>query len=789
MPVVREMGRGASRIYELGSVTRIGRGLENEVRINDSMVSLRHAEIRRVAEGQHRLVDLQSKHGTTVGGRKVAEAVLHHGDEIGVGAARLRYEEHPVTEDLLPDALTLRRIALIESSFRPASAIARPEELARDYERLRVAFELTRAIGVEHDTAALIDRILDTALRLFQGDRAAIALLDGAGNPTAQLAKLRSGERVEMPLSTRMLSEVLASRSGVVTTDTAEDARFNRSASVLALQIRSAMCVPIVYQNEVLGVLQLDSRGAANAFTEKDLELLLAIASQAAMAIKNAKLVARVQTVIAEDWKRLERVMHALPEGVLLLDAGNLLSLTNARADELLPLVSEARRGDILTQVGGVPIDELLARGADDLTELTVPGSPARSFTVSAAHTAGKAAAEAETVVVIREVTEERQREARSNQHEKLALIGQLAGGIAHDFNNLLAVILNYSDFVRDEVTSDPVREDIDQIKEAARRAAELTKQLLAFSRREMISPKVFDLDRLVVNMNRMMLRALGEQVVVQTVAAPEPLLVKADSSRIEQVLMNLLVNARDAMPRGGTITVESSLVELDAHAAEGFALPAGPYGVVSVRDTGTGMTPEVMAHVFEPFFTTKERGKGTGLGLATAYGIVKQVGGHISVESTPGVGTTFRIMLPVTDERLASEAASTSHLAATERQTVLLVEDETGVRDVTRRILGQAGYQVVEACDGETALAVLAKHPGRIHLLLTDLVMPGMSGKELAERVTRERRDTPVLFMSGYIDRDVAGEGLFADGRTLLTKPFSREELLRRVRASLPVR
>jgi hypothetical protein len=534
-------------------------------------------------------------------------------------------------------------------------------------------------------------------------------------------------------------------------------------------------------------VLQLDSKGAVEPFTEKDLELFIAIASQAAMAIKNAKLVARVQTVIAEDWKRLERVMHALPEGVLLLDAGNRLSLTNSRADELLPLVSQARRGNVLEHIGGVSIDELLARRAGDLTELTVPGTPPRVFTVSAAHTAGKAAGEAETVVVIRDVTEEREREARANQQEKLALIGQLAGGVAHDFNNLLAVILNYSDFVRDDVQTESVRDDIDQIKEAARRAAELTKQLLAFSRREMISPRVFDLDRLVANMNRMMLRTLGEQIVFRTIPSPDPLPVKADPSRIEQVLMNLLVNARDAMPKGGTITVESSLLELDAQAAASLTLTPGPYGVISVRDTGTGMPAEVMTHVFEPFFTTKERGKGTGLGLATAYGIVKQVGGHISVESTPGAGTTFQVMLPTTEEGLPSEGVMAGQLIAPAHETVLLVEDESGVRELTRRILSQAGYQVIEASNGEDALVLLGKHTGRIHLLLSDLVMPGMSGKELAERVVREHREIPVLFMSGYIDRDVAGEGLFADGRTLITKPFTREELLRRVRASLP--
>jgi signal transduction histidine kinase/pSer/pThr/pTyr-binding forkhead associated (FHA) protein/ActR/RegA family two-component response regulator len=789
MPVLRELGRGGTQVFQLGACEVIGRGRESTIHIADGMVSHRHAQVRCTPHGEVWIADLGSKHGTLVAGKRIGEALLHHGDQILVGNTRLRFEDRPMTEELLGEALSVRAATLLESTFRPASTISEPSELSRDYERLRVAFELTRAIGVEHDPAALIDRVLDTALRLFRGDRAAIALLDGAGNPTAQLAKLRTGEPVEMPLSSRMLCEVLTTRGGLIITNASTDERFKLSDSVTALRICSAMCVPIVYQDELLGVLQLDSTSTSHAFNEKDLDLFTAIASQAAMAIKNAKLVARVQAVIAEDWRRLERVIHALPAGVLLLDAESRLTLTNSLADRLLPSISEAKRGEVLAHIGGASIRELLEGGGSRSAEVTTSDTRPRTFSIAAAHTTGETATEEETVIVVREVTEERLREAHENQQEKLALIGQLAGGVAHDFNNLLGVILNYADFVHDAVTDEEVRRDIEQIKDAGMRAAELTKQLLAVSRREMISPRVFDLDHLVVTMGRMMQRTLGEHIVFRSVPSREPLPVKADPSRIEQVLMNLLVNARDAMPHGGTLTVGCTLVELGEHDAVRLSLASGAYAVLSVTDTGVGMPADVMSHIFEPFFTTKERGKGTGLGLASASGIVEQVGGHISVSSSAGVGTTFQVMLPITDERMASESSNAKLPLAHGRETVLVVEDEPGVRQLTRRILDQAGYRVIDAPDGERALELLAAQRGEIDLLLTDLVMPGMSGKELAERATAQQPGLHVLYMSGYIDRDVAGQGLFAKDRKLLTKPFSRDALLDHLRAALPAR
>jgi signal transduction histidine kinase/CheY-like chemotaxis protein len=789
MAFLHDLSGHPARSFELGPTTTIGRAPDSTVTVLDSMVSLRHAEVRRTGESEYRLVDLGSRYGTIVGDQRVTDVVLRDGDEILLGATRLRFQSGSEALDPLgplPESMPLRRLSVREPSFRPASEIPVHEDLAREYDRLRVALEVTRAIGGEHDPELLLERILDTAIRLFQAGRAAILLLDGAGNPTAQLARLRNGASVKIPLSTRMLSEVMATRSGVVTADAGSDTRFNRSASVHALRLRSAMCVPMIHHDELLGVMQLDSQLGDDPFTEKDLDLLLAVTGQVALAIKNATLVQQIKKVTLDDWQRLERVLQALPAGVLLLDEERRLAMTNGRANELLPHLSRGAAGEIIEALGGVSIDSLLTRGGPSSCEVVTAGPPRKIFTLSASYASAEVSRRSETVVVIQEVTEERERESRENQQGRLALIGQLAGGIAHDFNNLLGVILSYADFIGERVTEPEVLDDVREVKDAALRAAELTKQLLAFSRRELITLRVFDLNELVAEMRRLMERAIGGAIVLQISGAPAPIRIKADRSRIEQVLLNLVVNARDAMPKGGSLRVETELVSLDAAAAAPLGVAPGTFGVIVVHDTGGGMSPEVVARVFEPFFTTKERGKGTGLGLATAYGTVKQVGGHIAVESSVGVGTTFRLLLPATDENEPIADGRRRSAVPAGSETVLLAEDEPAVRELTRRTLASAGYVVVAAANGAEALRLLEEHPGPIDLLLTDLVMPGLSGKQLAERVCARRPGVRVVYISGYVDRDVVEEGPDDDGWSLLPKPFTREALLQTVRDAL---
>jgi signal transduction histidine kinase/ActR/RegA family two-component response regulator len=378
--------------------------------------------------------------------------------------------------------------------------------------------------------------------------------------------------------------------------------------------------------------------------------------------------------------------------------------------------------------------------------------------------------------------------EARVHQSERLESVGQLAGGIAHDFNNLLAVILNYSAFVTDELGEDhPARADVDEIRRAADRAAALTQQLLIFSRRERVKPEVFDINDVVSDTEKLLRRTLGEHVELVTTLASDLWPVEADRGQLEQVLVNLAVNARDAMPEGGRLTVETSNLEfaddlVTAHAA----LPPGRYSRITTTDTGTGMSREVADRVFEPFYTTKPKGSGTGLGLATVFGIVAQAGGHIDLYSEPGLGSVFKIYLPAAEGAVPSPVEKgASELHVTRGETVLLVEDEPAVRELTRRILSRHGYVVLNAGGGQEGLESLERHNDEVDLLLTDAVMPKMSGRELAEQVSALQPGVGVLYMSGYTGDVVARQG----GVRLLEKPFTAEQLLAAVRAALESR
>lgn len=371
--------------------------------------------------------------------------------------------------------------------------------------------------------------------------------------------------------------------------------------------------------------------------------------------------------------------------------------------------------------------------------------------------------------------------EARLHQSERLESVGQLAGGIAHDFNNLLAVILNYASFVTEELGEEhPARSDVEEIRRAADRAAALTQQLLIFSRRERVRPEVLDLNEVVSDTEKLLRRTLGEHVELVTDLASDLEPIEADRGQLEQVLVNLAVNARDAMPDGGSLTVETSHVELaEELVTAGPAVPPGRYARITVTDTGTGMSREVAERVFEPFYTTKPKGSGTGLGLATVYGIVAQAGGHIDLYSEPGLGTVFKLYLPATESSVASPAESDFEPRRGHGETILLVEDEPAVRELTRRILSRHGYAVLEAQGPLEALETFEGHEGEVDLLLTDVVMPQMSGSELAQRISASQPEVNVLYMSGYTDDFVARQGVADDGVRLLEKPFSSDQLL----------
>ncbi|HKW47838.1 MAG TPA: ATP-binding protein, partial [Gemmatimonadaceae bacterium] len=376
------------------------------------------------------------------------------------------------------------------------------------------------------------------------------------------------------------------------------------------------------------------------------------------------------------------------------------------------------------------------------------------------------------------DTTARKELELQLAQSQRMEAVGRLAGGVAHDFNNLLTVIKSYSTMLLEALEGDGRREDVEEIAAAADRAGALTRQLLAFSRRQMMQPRPLHLNVVVTDIEKMLRRLIGEDITLVTRLESDLWLVHADPGQIEQVVMNLAVNARDAMPDGGRLTIETTNITRDARR----------YVMLAITDTGVGMTPEVRAHLFEPFFTTKERGKGTGLGLSTVYGIVKQSGGDIAVHAEPGRGATFKIFLPryVLDQTARADVEQIAPAAPRGSETILLVEDDPSLRLLAERILRSYGYTVLVASTGQRALTLVEAFTGTIHLVTTDVVMPEMSGTILVERLVSIVPNIRVLFMSGYTDDEVVRRGIFDRRAGFLQKPFTPDQLAFKVREVL---
>jgi nitrogen-specific signal transduction histidine kinase/CheY-like chemotaxis protein len=387
------------------------------------------------------------------------------------------------------------------------------------------------------------------------------------------------------------------------------------------------------------------------------------------------------------------------------------------------------------------------------------------------------------------DITERKALETQLQQSRKMEAVGRLAGGIAHDFNNLLTIISGYTELAlsRPQLPGE-AHADIERIENASGRAAALVRQLLAFSRKQVLQPKILDLNKIVLNLDSLLRRLMDERIDMVTRVKDDLGKVKADPAQVEQVIMNLVVNARDAMPEGGQLVVETCNTELDAnYAVEHVSVKPGRYVMLAVSDTGVGMDRQTVAHIFEPFFTTKESGRGTGLGLSTVYGIVKQSGGYIWVYSEPGKGSSFKVYLPRVDE--VPDAVATAGAAPRAQrgtETILIVEDEEAVRELIQTVLTEKGYDVIPSLDPQHAEQIAARFPGEIHLLLTDMVMPGTSGRELAERISARRQGIRVLFMSGYTDNVITSGGMLEEGLAFLQKPFSPGALVQKVREVL---
>ncbi len=392
--------------------------------------------------------------------------------------------------------------------------------------------------------------------------------------------------------------------------------------------------------------------------------------------------------------------------------------------------------------------------------------------------------------IIAEDITERRVLENQFRQAQKMEAVGRLAGGVAHDFNNLLMVISGYTEVLLENTRkSNPLYPKIEAIHQATDRATTLTRQLLAFSRKQLLELKVVDLNIVVEDMERLLRPLIGETIELHTRLAPDLGRTRADAGQIEQVIMNLVVNSKDAMPNGGKITIQTANAKLgpeDVRREYSYIQP-GLYVVLSVTDTGEGMDKETQLRIFEPFFTTKEKGKGTGLGLSTVYGIIKQSGGYVLVESEPRQGTTFRIYLPRVEDALEPAGpvgVSSSHSGGSE--TVLLVEDEESVRQLVRETLESKGYKLLEADNGEAALQIVAGYSGKIDILITDVVMPGMGGRELSARLCASCPQTKVLYLSGYTEDAIVHEGVLDPDTAFLQKPFTLQMLTRKVREVL---
>jgi two-component system, cell cycle sensor histidine kinase and response regulator CckA len=500
----------------------------------------------------------------------------------------------------------------------------------------------------------------------------------------------------------------------------------------------------------------------------------------------------RAQAALAESEARLRLLAEASFDAIDISESG-LIREVNPGFLRMFDYTVEEVVGRPVTDFVAEESLELVrhrvAHGIDGRFDLIGKRKDGRKIFLEATARQHMVNGRVERVTALRDVTEKRMLEEQFRQAQKMEAIGQLAGGVAHDFNNLLTVITSYTSILLLEMgASDPRRDDLEQILKAAGDAAALTRQLLAFSRQQVVEPRVISLEEVIRGTEKMLRRLIGEDIEFVSILNDSPVLILIDPGQLEQVIMNLVVNARDAMPRGGRLTIETSVAEFDdTYARTHWPATPGRFVVLAVSDTGVGMDEMTRARVFEPFFTTKELGKGTGLGLATTYGIVKQGGGFIWVYSEPGRGATFKIYLPMAqDATLPAGSATESPSAPRGTETVLLVEDSPQVRAAVCRTLEQYGYKVIEAPTPGAALGIIARQHDPVHLLLTDVVMPGMSGSDLAKELRAARSGMRVLYMSGYTNDVALRYGLLGPGHAFIQKPFSPDTLAYKVREVL---
>jgi len=700
--------------------------------------------------------------------------------------------------------------AALAQAFANQAAVTIENARLFEAERKRVAILTTLHqtgldLSAQLDLPTLLRIIVERAAALLEAPMGDLYLMQPAdptqgkpGEPILELAVSHNLPRQYLDVHLRMgegLSGRVAETGEPLIVD---DYRTwsGRAAVFEDTPIRSLLGVAVRWQGRTLGVINVaDDR--PGRFGPADAAWLALFADQIVVALENVRLVEALQAS-KEHYRAL---IENSADGILLLDPAGTITYTSPASFHILGYSDQEFPGRTLFELVHPEDLQEVRNFFRELLQTPGQTTPAQyrlrhkdgtwRWLEGAVRNALAEPAVQAVVVNFRDITERKRLEEQFLQVQKMEAIGRLAGGVAHDFNNLLTVITGYADFLLDRHPSDldPSRQDIEQIKKTAERAASLTRQLLAFSRRQVLQPEILDLNALVADMDKLLRRLIGEDIELVTLPQPDLGLVRADPGQLEQVILNLAVNARDAMPNGGKLTIETANVYLDeTYTRQHVDVKPGFHVMLAMSDTGQGMDGETRSHIFEPFFTTKEQGKGTGLGLATVHGIVNQSGGHIWVYSEPGQGTTFKIYLPRVEA--SSKPARPGRLLSPVvhgSETILLVEDEESVRDLAYFILLEKGYRVLPARHGAEAIQIGEQQTGPIHLLLTDVVMPGgMSGRELAERLKRLRPGLKVLYMSGYTDNAIVHHGVLEPGTAFLQKPFAPDTLARKVRETL---
>jgi PAS domain S-box-containing protein len=669
------------------------------------------------------------------------------------------------------------------------SDLRRAEVAVLERERVfgRLAAIQQEIMSAAMDEAGLVPLIVDRACELVDADVATVELVDGDAlvvRPGSRVGPALVGARLSIADS--MAGVCVRRGEAVYCPDAATDARARASLEQHP-DARTILCVPLSHEGRVGGVLKLLSR-TPDAFPDRAIDLARVLGGFAAAALNHAR-----------DYARFRAVIENSADPIIMIDAAGKLTYVSPSYEKLFGSSGEALIGvsaldlvhpDDRDRAAGA-IRELVRHAARDLTgefRARFLGDSWRTVRVTARNLLQEPAVGA-IVINLHDVTEETRMALRLRQGQKLEAVGQLAGGVAHDLNNILTVINGNCEFLAAQLAGqEGALGDVSEIQRAAARATALTRQLLAFSRQQMLQPHVVDLNAIAAGLRPMLSRLIHEDIEVAIATGPDPVTIFADPNQVEQVVVNLAVNARDAMPAGGRLEISvwvqqlSSPVEFETH-----TVPEGRYAVLTVSDTGTGMTREVKEQMFNPFFTTKEVGRGTGLGLATVYGIVKQSGGYIDVQTAPGEGTRIRIFIPLVDEELPEPLPKPSETPAVGSATVLLVEDDPAVRAIARRILLRNGYHVLDADGPGAALEISGRHLEKLDLLLTDVVMPKMNGRQLWEALRERHPEAEVVYMSGYTNDDILRRGgVVGTHVRMVGKPFSPDDLLAAVRDAL---